>query len=348
MHHRTEQEIMQNWKTQDRPLVSICYITYNHVNYIEEALDSFLMQETNFPFEIVIDDDCSPDNSAELIKKYIKKFPNIIHVRLREKNVGMVSNFTENIQRAKGKYIALCDGDDYWTDPEKLQIQLTLMMANPECCLSFHPADEVVDGELSGRVYADHGPKNRVFTDIEMIRSIGGMFCPINSVLFQKDVLDPIPSFFITAPAFDHFMQLLASLRGGALFIDRGMSIYRRGHSESWTMIMQEKDKISVDSLIENREKHMMHYIRSLNDIGNFIDQKYRKEINKKISKRLVTLSILYLENSRYKAFQEMIVESHKTYKIASLPHAIVYYFRFAPHLLRMMIQLSKRISANH
>lgn len=114
---RTEKEIMQHWEGDlETPIVSICTITYNHEKFIEEALDSFLMQETNFPFEIVVDDDCSPDATAEIIKKYMQKYPNIMNVRLREKNVGSMQNFLENMQRAKGKYIALCEGDDYWTD----------------------------------------------------------------------------------------------------------------------------------------------------------------------------------------------------------------------------------------
>ena len=118
MIERTEQEIMQNWKGDNSvPLVSICTITYNHKKYIAEALDSFLMQKTNFPFEIVVDDDCSPDNTSEVIKKYRKKFPNIIKANLREETIGMIPNFIENMKRAKGKYIALCEGDYYWIDP---------------------------------------------------------------------------------------------------------------------------------------------------------------------------------------------------------------------------------------
>ena len=208
MHHRTEQEIMQNWKTNSEPLVSICCTTYNHEKYIEEALDSFLMQETDFPFEIVIDDDCSSDNSAEFIKKYIKKFPNIMHVRLRKKNVGMMENSLGNMQRAKGKYIALCEGDDYWTDANKLQIQLDLMTKNPECYLSFHPADEVMDGQLTGRVYATHETENRVFTNNEMIRKIGASFCPTASMILRREVMDPIPDFYTTAPVGDASSKL--------------------------------------------------------------------------------------------------------------------------------------------
>ena len=344
MYHRTEQEIMQNWKTNSEPLVSICCITYNHEKYIEEALDSFLMQETDFPFEIVVDDDCSTDNSAEVLKKYIKKFPTLMNVRLREKNVGMMANSMGNMQRAKGKYIALCEGDDYWTDANKLQIQLDLMTENPECYLSFHPADEVMDGKLTERAYATHEAENRVFTDIEMVRKIGASFCPTSSMVLRREVMDPIPDFYATAPVGDVFIQLLASLNGGALFIARKMSVYRRGHPESWTMLTYEKDNISVDSYILNREKYITEYINSLDTMGDLIDQKYRTEIDKKISKLLVSLSILYLKYDRDEAFQEMIVQSHQSYKISSLPHAFVYYFKLAPYLLKTMIRLNKRL----
>ncbi len=346
MHHRTEQEIMKNWKTHDKPLVSICCITYNHERYIEEALDSFLMQDTDFPFEIVVDDDCSTDNSVELIKKYIKKYPALMSVRLREKNVGMMPNSMGNKQRVKGEYIAFCEGDDYWTDADKLQMQLDLMMENPECYLSFHPADEVMDDKLTGRAYATHEAENRVFTDIEMIRRIGASFCPTASMVLRREVMDPIPDFYAKAPVGDVFIQLLASLNGGALFIARKMSVYRRGHPESWTMLTYEKDNISIDSYIKNREKYITEYIKSLDAMGRLIDQKYRTEIDKKISKLWVSLSILYLGHDKYQTFQEMIVQSHQSYKIASLPHAMVYYFRFAPRLMRTITLLGKRLLA--
>jgi len=348
MQKRTEQEIMQNWETYDKPLVSICCITYNHELYITEAIESFLMQETDFPFEVLVHDDCSTDNTANIIREYEKKYPNIIKpIYQKENQYSKGMKITPMvIKKAAGKYIALCEGDDYWTDSEKLQIQLDLMLKDPECYLSFHPADEVIGGKFSGRVYADHEAENRAFTDMEMIRRIGGSFCPAASMIIHRDVMDPTPDFFAKVPVGDVFMQLLASLNGGALFISRKMSVYRRGHPGSWTMIMHEKDRISVDSHIKNREKYITEYIRSLDSMGHFIDQKYRKKIDKKISKRLVTLSILYLGNYRYKAFNELIVQSHKTYKIASLPHAFLYYFRFAPYLLRRMIKLGKTLQS--
>lgn len=131
MIQKTEAQIMQNWKGDiSSPVVSICSITYNHEEFISETLDSLLMQETDFPFEIVVDDDCSPDKTANIIKEYILKFPNIFNAQLRDKNVGMSINYRENLQRARGRYLAPCEGDDYWIDPLKLKKQVEFLEKN--------------------------------------------------------------------------------------------------------------------------------------------------------------------------------------------------------------------------
>jgi len=132
----TEEDIIKEWEGDiDKPIVSICTITYNHEKYISQALDSFLMQKCNFPFEIIIDDDCSIDKTADIIKEYKERYPNIIKANLRQKNVGMFINGFENINKAKGKYIALCDGDDYWIDPYKLKKQVEFLDNNPDFTL---------------------------------------------------------------------------------------------------------------------------------------------------------------------------------------------------------------------
>ena len=113
----TEKEIMKNWQGDiSEPVVSICCITYNHEKYIEEAIDSFLMQETNFPFEVVIGEDCSPDNTRKIVEKYKENYPNIIKLIVSENNVGMQANGQRTMEACIGEYMALCAGDDYWTD----------------------------------------------------------------------------------------------------------------------------------------------------------------------------------------------------------------------------------------
>ncbi len=139
MINRTEQQIMKNWSFKEPPVVSICCTTYNHENYITEAIDGFLIQETGFPFEIVIRDDCSTDETAKIIKLYVDKFPNIIKPIYESEN-----QFSKGIKpmpvvykKAVGKFFALCEGDDYWTDPLKLQKQVDFLESNDDYVITY-------------------------------------------------------------------------------------------------------------------------------------------------------------------------------------------------------------------
>ena len=124
------------------PLVSICCITYNHAQFIRKCLDGFLMQQTDFPIEILIHDDCSTDGTTEIIREYEAKYPELIFPLYEEENQYQHGKAAEidfyNYRRARGKYIAYCEGDDYWTDPLKLQKQVNFMEANPEYSVCFH------------------------------------------------------------------------------------------------------------------------------------------------------------------------------------------------------------------
>ncbi len=123
------------------PLVSICCITYNHELYIRDAIEGFLMQKTDFPFEILIHDDASTDGTADIIREYEAKYPDIIKPIYQTENQyskGIKISATYNYPRAKGKYIALCEGDDYWIDPYKLQKQVDFLEANNDVNIIYH------------------------------------------------------------------------------------------------------------------------------------------------------------------------------------------------------------------
>lgn len=125
----------------EKPLVSICCVTYNHENYIRDCLDSFLMQKTNFQFEVIIHDDASTDNTAKIICEYVEKYPDLFVPILQTDNQyskGIKPYQTYVYPRAKGKYIAVCEGDDYWTDPYKLQKQVDFLESNNDYVLTCH------------------------------------------------------------------------------------------------------------------------------------------------------------------------------------------------------------------
>lgn len=122
----------------EKPLVSICCISYNQEKFIKATLDGFLMQKTDFPYEIVISDDFSNDNTRQIITEYKTKYPYLFRDVSPESNLGVSKNFIHVLRSARGNYIAFCEGDDYWTDPLKLQKQVDFMESHPECTVTFH------------------------------------------------------------------------------------------------------------------------------------------------------------------------------------------------------------------
>src|SRR3989304_1339440 len=171
-----------------QPLVSICCITYNQGRYIQDALDGFLMQKTTFPIEIIIHDDASVDKTTDIIKEYKKKHPNLITAIYQSENQysngvrGIAARFT--FPKARGKYIALCEGDDYWTDPRKLQKQVDIMESDPAISFCFHSVKLIIENENSIKErIIKRSYKNRTFNIGEMILG-GGSLCPTQSVMF--------------------------------------------------------------------------------------------------------------------------------------------------------------------
>jgi glycosyltransferase involved in cell wall biosynthesis len=123
------------------PLVSVKMITYNHAPFIAQAIEGVLQQKTNFPFELVIGEDCSTDGTQEIVLEYQKKYPDIIHVITSDKNVGMKKNSYRTTKACRGKYLAFCEGDDYWHHPHKLQKQTDYLESHPECGLVYSSYD---------------------------------------------------------------------------------------------------------------------------------------------------------------------------------------------------------------
>ena len=161
------------------PLVSICCLTYNHENYIAECLDGFIMQKTDFDYEILIHDDASTDGTAGIIREYELRYPEIIKPIYQIENQyskGIKPTFKYNFPRARGKYIALCEGDDYWTDPFKLQKQVDFLEANEDCSVVCHDAivvnSEGHQIEDSAYTHPDH---KRDFTADELMRCTGNV-----------------------------------------------------------------------------------------------------------------------------------------------------------------------------
>lgn len=209
-------------------LISICCLTYNHEPYIRQCLDGFLMQKTNFAFEILIHDDASTDNTAEIIQEYEKKYPDIIKPIYQKENQyskGKPISVTYQFPRAEGKYIAMCEGDDYWIDPYKLQKQVDFLESNRDYNISAHNAIRL---ENSNGIYAlfNRMPLKKTFTIQDLIME--GWFIPTASIVFRKESLinNPMKELFFNG---DYYLQLLllTPLNSYGHYIDQVMSIYR-------------------------------------------------------------------------------------------------------------------------
>ncbi len=233
-----------------RPVVSICCITYNHVKYIRQALDGFLMQKTDFDFEIIINDDASTDGTTEIIQEYVEKYAEVIipvyHVE-NEYSKGIRGITVRNtFPLARGKYIALCEGDDYWTDHHKLQKQVDFLEANFEYVISYHQSQMLDENNNLGDIFPTDQGDLKV-EDIFLCKTI-----PTASIMF-RNIIDSIPAISNKISSGDTFIFcLLAQRSGKGAFMDNSISpsIYRQHQGGVWSSkSIKERYKISINSM---------------------------------------------------------------------------------------------------
>lgn len=219
--------------------VSISCITYNHEPYIRECLDGFMMQQCDFDFEVLIHDDASTDGTQEIIKEYQDKYPEIIKPIFQTENqwskgVRMIGT-KFNVPRAKGKYIALCEGDDYWTDPLKLQKQVEFMKANPSVIFCFHGCLRKLEDKNIIIPYVGLKKfQNMKFIKKKLLfKRLGGTFATATS-LFNIELCEFIneySEFFVNG---DEALLFAAIQKGEIGYISDVMAVYRTSDS-NWS-----------------------------------------------------------------------------------------------------------------
>lgn len=173
------------------PLVSVCCITYNHEQYIRQCLDGFLMQKTDFPIEILIHDDASTDGTQDIIREYEKKYPELVKPIYQTENQyskGVKVSMKYNWSRAKGKYIAICEGDDYWTNPYKLQKQVDFMESHPDYVMCSHRFNQYIEDK---KLLEEDQDKEFKGADYDLKNLIGGKWLTQTlTVMFRRAALD--------------------------------------------------------------------------------------------------------------------------------------------------------------
>ena len=218
-------------ENKTHPYVSICCITYNHEEFISETVESFLTQQTNFPFEIVISEDCSTDRTREILLYYAQKRQELFRLLFREQNVGAVPNFIETIKACRGKYIALCEGDDYWTDPHKLQKQVDFLESHPECSICFHQTLAIYDDNSKDQAICTKHTGDAIFSYRDLYRNCLIQTC---SVVFRNTNLDEYLERSAKLRIGDWPLFAYLAQSGEIGFLDETMSVYRIHNQGLW------------------------------------------------------------------------------------------------------------------
>ena len=212
-------------RADPQPKVSVLLQTYNHERFIERAIESVLEQEVPFPLEVIVSDDCSSDRTRESVSRYANAHPELIRTLFPDRHLGMNPLFRQALDAARGDYLALLDGDDFWTGKDKLRRQVRLLDAEPELTGCFHDALVVSEDETQPpRRYIPEQRRKELFTIEDLLRLC---YPPTLSVTFRRELLKEVPEWAFESAWADWVIWILATRRGPFAYIDEVLGVYR-------------------------------------------------------------------------------------------------------------------------
>jgi len=258
--------------SESRVVVSVCMITYNHEEFISKAIEGVMMQQTSFPIELIIGEDCSTDSTHAICLKYKSKYPDKIKLRIQEFNLGMTQNFISTLQVSTGKYIAQCEGDDYWTDPYKLQKQVDFLEANEAYSVCFHRCrhfdveKEILTEDACGYLFKDNTIDGvAVTTEMFLFKWITQTL----TMVYRRDAFNL--EFALKYKYFRdmHLIYHLLQVGKGYLFAFDG-GVYNVTGNGIFSKMSIEQECISTvkiyrELLLKNKDELLLfHYLKSL------------------------------------------------------------------------------------
>lgn len=283
--------------------VSVYCFAYNHEKYIRDALEGFVNQKTNFPFEVIVHDDASTDKTVSIIKEYELKYPDIIKPIYQKENQhskGVNKLYSFMLPVTHGKYIALCEGDDYWTDSSKLQRQYDYMEDYPRCSLVAHRAQtlNMYNGEFCD--YTTYQFQDNKLTATQIIENQG--YFPTASMFFRKEFYEKNREFLLSIENFDYAIKILLATEGEVYVLPEIMSVYRKGTEGSWTE--------RIHNIPQKEYEHLKKSIDILNKINMYRDFKYEGAIQSNILRRefnaeLSIMNLKVLKDPKYSLFRK-------------------------------------------
>jgi len=271
---------------EDSILCSVCFLTYNHEGYVEQALRSAAEQEVDFGYEVVVGDDCSTDETAKIVRRVAAEFPDRIRVLERPKNLGARLNGIDIRENCRGKYIAWLEGDDYWTDLHKIQKQVTYLESHPEAPACFHPSDRV--NSLTGQT-EEPWPRGENLRPIGMSDLLVQNLIQLCSVVARASHIRPFPDWMLPHSPGDWGIFLHLSQFGDIGFLPDHMSMYRIHEGGTWS-------QQDFDKRVRTQEKMLCAFLENADfsrvgeqchDIAHILRKSYSDAVAKAAYRRL-------------------------------------------------------------
>lgn len=266
----SEEELVARWQQNDEVMVSIVCLCFNHEKYIEQSLEGFLRQDTKFKYEIIIHDDASTDKSRNIIDQYKQAYPNIIKTIYQDVNVFTIepSNiFMIPFNECKGRFIAICEADDYWISTDKIQKQCEYMQDNNDVQLTFHPAEVVNEKGIKIKLNKNKFNHEQNFSIDEIVNC---WFINTQTIMFRNNIDSVDFAGMKDVLNLDWALQLLCATKGRVIFLDNIYSCYRK-HREG----------VSIKILSDSKYRTLKQF--SLLDwFNNYTDFKYATIVNKR------------------------------------------------------------------
>lgn len=253
-------------------------VTYNHESFIAEAIESVVMQKTDFEFELIIAEDCSTDRTREIALKYQAKYPHIIKVRQNEQNLGGVKNFSQIFHLCNGEYIALLDGDDVWNSENKLSAQVQYLEQNRDCSICWHPMIvKYEDGSQESIVSHQYSEYKYEKQSVNFL--IYSNFMHTSSIMFRNGLVSDFPEWVYNLPMCDYPLNLLLSLHGYIGCIDHVMGTYRIHSGGVWS-----------SKKAANRIYHLEKFVEMLLAFNSYTQYKFDKDIQLSLFRMTTTM----------------------------------------------------------
>jgi glycosyltransferase involved in cell wall biosynthesis len=270
------------------PRVSVLMITYDHERYIAQAVESAVMQKTDFDYEVVIGEDCSTDSTRQILLEYQKRYPDKIRLLLQEKNLGQggKKNFEATLQNCRGQYIALLEGDDYWTSAYKLQQQVNMLDSHSDLAMSFHPVAQVDEAGTPLNVLSDSRDQKEIVTIEDLVT---GDYLPTCSLVFRAGLVKTLPDWYFALNEGDWTLEILLAQHGTAGRVNDVMAAYRIHPGGLWNSLTTSQ-----------RERQVLKDFSTVNAHLRF---RYDREIKETVARLLCYYSWRhYMENQWGKA----------------------------------------------